>query len=69
MDNHQEELADALAQRNYLLATTPEGLAQTIVDLDESFSARTPYPRAEPEAFAALVDEEMCAAQEGRRSA
>lgn len=66
MDNHQEELAQALAQRNYLRATTPEGLADTLVALDDSPSARTPYPSAKPEAFAAIVDEEMCAAQEDR---
>lgn len=66
MDNHQEELADALAQRNYLRATTPEGLAGALVELDDSPSARTPYPPAKPEAFAAIVDEEMNAAQAGR---
>lgn len=66
MDNHQEELAEALAQRNYLRATTPEGLADTLVGLDDSPSARTPYPSAKPEAFAAIVDEEMCVAQEDR---
>lgn len=66
MDNHQEELAEALAQRNYLRATSPEGLADTLIGLDESPSAWTPYPRAKPEAFAAVVDEEMCAAQEDR---
>ncbi|CBJ31146.1 beta(1,4)-N-acetylglucosaminyltransferase [Ectocarpus siliculosus] len=66
MDNHQEELADALAQRNYLRATTPEGLAGALVELDDSPSARRPYPPAKPEAFAAIVDEEMRAAQDGR---
>lgn len=63
MDNHQEELAEAMAQRNYLAATTPEKLAQTLVDFDDSEHARTPYPAATPEAFAAIVDEEMCAVQ------
>lgn len=66
MDNHQEELAEALAQRNYLRATTPEGLAEALAGLDDSPSGRTPYPSPKPEAFAAIVDEEMCAAQEGR---
>lgn len=68
MDNHQEELADALAMRNYLLATTPHELARVLVELDDSPSARTPYPPARPEVFAAIVDEEVCAArdQEGR---
>lgn len=65
MDNHQEELAGALAQRNYLRATSPEGLADALLGMDDCDSARTPYPPAKPEAFAALVDEEMCAAQEG----
>lgn len=66
MDNHQEELAEAMAQRNYLVATTPEQLAQTLVDFDDSKSARTPYPAATPEAFAAVVDEEICAVQQRR---
>eukprot|EP00752_Nemacystus_decipiens_P004222 g3857.t1 len=66
MDNHQAELAEAMAQRNYLRATTPEELAATLVALDDSPSARTPYPSAKPEAFAAVVDEEMCIAQEDR---
>ncbi|CAN0182111.1 unnamed protein product, partial [Ectocarpus fasciculatus] len=66
MDNHQEELADALAQRDYLRATTPEGLASSLIELDDSPSARRPYPPAKPEAFAAIVDEEMRAAQDGR---
>lgn len=66
MDNHQQELAEALAQRNFLHATTPDKLAQSLAELDDSPSARTPFPTAKPEAFAALVDEEMSAAQEGR---
>ena len=53
-----------MANRNYLLATTPEGLSQTLVELDDSPSARTPYPPARPEVFAAIVDEEVCAARE-----
>lgn len=65
MDNHQEELADALAKRNHLRATTPAGLAEALLGMDGSDSARTPYPPAKPEAFAAIVDDEMCAAQEG----
>lgn len=65
MDNHQEELADALAQRNYLKATTPERLAQTLAELNDSPMARVPYPSANPDAFAAVVDDEMGAAQEG----
>ncbi|CAM9170448.1 unnamed protein product [Sphacelaria rigidula] len=64
MDNHQEELAEALAQRNYLVATTPEGLAQTLTEFDDSKGARTPYPAATPEVFAAIVNEEMCSAQQ-----
>ncbi|CAM9114911.1 unnamed protein product [Scytosiphon promiscuus] len=66
MDNHQEELAEALARRDHLRATTPRGLAATLIGLDDAPSARTPYPQPKPGAFAALVDEEMCAAQKGR---
>lgn len=66
MDNHQQELAEALARRNHLRATTPVGLADTLIELDDWQTARTPYPPPKPEAFAALVDEEMCAAQRGQ---
>lgn len=66
MGNHQEELAEALAQRNFLRATTPEKLAQTLAEFDDSPSARKPYPTAKPESFAVLVDDEMNAAQESR---
>ena len=66
MDNHQVELAEALAERGYLRATTPEVLARTLEEFDDSPSARTPYPPAQPQAFAALVDEEMYIANKGR---
>ncbi|CAM9222825.1 unnamed protein product [Hapterophycus canaliculatus] len=66
MDNHQQELAEALARRNHLRATTPEGLADTLIDFDDSPAARTSYPPPTPEAFVAVVDEEMCTAQKGR---
>lgn len=65
MDNHQEELAGALAQRNYLRATTSAGLADALLGVDNCDSTRTPYPPAKPEAFAAVVDDEMRAAQQG----
>lgn len=68
MGNHQAELADALAKRNYLRATTPEALARTLADFDDDPMKRTPYPAAKPEAFSRLVDAEMCGAQrDGRR--
>ncbi|CAM9526666.1 unnamed protein product [Choristocarpus tenellus] len=57
MNNHQEELANAMAERNYLLATSPEGLATTLSYLDES--RLQPYPTPRPEAFAAVIDDEM----------
>lgn len=66
MDNHQVELAEALAGRGYLRASTPEVLAQALEEFDDSPMARTPYPSAQPQAFAALVDEEMIIARKDR---
>lgn len=66
MDNHQVELAEALAERGYLRASNPEVLARTLSEFDDSPLARTPYPPARPQAFAALVDDEMSIARRGR---
>lgn len=66
MDNHQVELAEALAERGFLRASTPEVLAQTLEEFDDSPMERTPYPPAQPQAFADLVDEEMSIARRGR---
>lgn len=67
MDNHQEELANAMAERNYLLASTPECLPQALKKFIDFENTRTAYPTAKPEAFASLVDEEMHAAQQRTR--
>ncbi|CAN0096395.1 unnamed protein product [Discosporangium mesarthrocarpum] len=57
MHNHQEELASIMAERGYMLATTPRGLADAVAQLQEK--TILPYPLARPQAFVAVVDEEM----------
>jgi len=60
MGNHQEELAFALRQRNYLVAvaSSPARLLEALTQCDLA-TPRVPYPPRNPRAFAALVDEEM----------
>lgn len=65
MENHQRELADAMAKRMFLLATTPSDLATALNHLDSFVERRQEYSAPRPEAFAALVDEEMATAQDG----
>ena len=56
--NHQSELANALttAPHNYALATSPQGLLQTLRDLNLRQAALEPYPCPDRDAFPALVD-------------
>jgi len=56
MDNHQAELADALALRNHLVRTTPRQLTDALADFP---AALTPYPSVDLGAFPALVDDTM----------
>ena len=55
MDNHQSELADALADRGHLVATTVGNLEECL----RTFKGKefTPYPDKDFDAFPKLVDE------------
>lgn len=57
MDNHQAELADAMAAQNYCIATTCEHLAATLKTAD--LDALVPYPEPDESAFPRLVDQVM----------
>lgn len=62
MDDHQRELADALACEKYLLATDScSGLISFVHDHHEhqTFEHLVPYPGLNHLAFPALVDDEM----------
>lgn len=50
-DNHQTELADELAARAHLVATTPAGLAASLRALAERPPAFAPLPAADATAF------------------
>ncbi|KAF9036601.1 glycosyltransferase 28 [Panaeolus papilionaceus] len=54
-DNHQEELASALQEMQYLKSTGVENLAQTIREFDPT--AFEPFPPFEPSRFARVIDE------------
>lgn len=55
MDNHQAELADAMAEQRYCVATTCDELAHTLRTAD--FSALRTYPAPDELAFPQLVDQ------------
>ncbi|KDQ60751.1 glycosyltransferase family 1 protein [Jaapia argillacea MUCL 33604] len=57
LDNHQEELANALSALGHLKASTILDLPETISDLHTS--SLTPFPAPDESNFQALLDEEM----------
>ncbi|RLO08978.1 hypothetical protein DYB28_003356 [Aphanomyces astaci] len=54
MDNHQEELAGALAERHHLVATTCTLLASCLKAVD--LNTLEPYPDVDEAAFPSFVD-------------
>ncbi|KAJ1960710.1 N-acetylglucosaminyldiphosphodolichol N-acetylglucosaminyltransferase catalytic subunit alg13 [Dispira parvispora] len=54
MDNHQQELAEALAERNHLVATTPDSLLRTLQE--RKYRSLKPFPPSDPTVFARLLD-------------
>ena len=58
MDNHQLEIAGALADAGHLLIATPATLMDVLRDADLAALVAFPPPRLAP--FRRLVDEEMC---------
>ncbi|KAA1469539.1 glycosyltransferase 28 [Dentipellis sp. KUC8613] len=57
LDNHQEELAEALSKLGHLKSSTIGGLPQAINYLDKS--ALVPFPPFDGSRFQRLMDEEM----------
>jgi beta-1,4-N-acetylglucosaminyltransferase len=58
MDNHQSEIADAMAQRGYALATTPDQLLAVLQQ--DSIQQLKQYPApADPRAFVTALNLEM----------
>lgn len=54
MDNHQTELAEAMAEQKYCVATTCDALVETLRTMD--LSALQAYPDPDEDAFPRLVD-------------
>lgn len=57
LDNHQEELADALNTLGHLKASTVSDLAQTVLAFDASRLA--PFPQFDGSRFRRFLDQEM----------
>lgn len=57
MDNHQTELAEAMAAQRYCVQTEPQGLQRVLETAD--LEALVPYPDPDEDAFPALVDQTM----------
>ncbi|KAH9842583.1 glycosyl transferase [Rhodofomes roseus] len=57
LDNHQQELADALADLGHLKTCTVDTLAQTVESLDEA--SLVPFPQFDGSRFREMLDEEM----------
>ncbi|KAH7479905.1 hypothetical protein PRIC1_008546 [Phytophthora ramorum] len=61
MDNHQAELAEAMADQNYCLQTSVQGLQSTLEHGD--WDDLQPYPQPDEQAFPDLVDAVMGVAE------
>ncbi|KZO95293.1 glycosyltransferase family 1 protein [Calocera viscosa TUFC12733] len=57
MDNHQAELADALAKQGYIGVATPETLPEALVAFKPS--QLTPFPPFDGSKFLSILDDEM----------
>ncbi|KZT59006.1 glycosyltransferase family 1 protein [Calocera cornea HHB12733] len=57
MDNHQVELADALAKQGYLVSATPETLPEVLASFRPD--QLTPFPAFDGSKFLRIIDEEM----------
>ncbi|KAH9926164.1 glycosyltransferase family 28 C-terminal domain-containing protein [Fomitopsis serialis] len=57
LDNHQQELADALADLGHLRTCTVDTLAHTLESLDEA--SLVPFPQFDGSRFREMLDEEM----------
>ena len=59
MHNHQQELAEELASRRHLLATTPSGLQATLRELGERPPTLEPMPAPDETAFPSFLAAEL----------
>jgi len=55
MDNHQSELAEALAERKFLFCARPETLEETILHMD--LGSLVPYPLSSPTAVVKSINQ------------
>lgn len=55
-ENHQCELADALSEKKYCLATTPESLCATLEDSKVGFTSLVAFPSVDHTIFPAHLD-------------
>ena len=56
MDNHQKELAAALAEKKYCIYTTPKNLCSLLYN-DVKFDDLVPYPRPDNDVFPNFLNE------------
>lgn len=66
MDNHQTELAEAMAEQQYCVQTTCDTLLETLERAD--LSALVPYPDPDEEAFPRLVEQVMTGGSNGKKT-
>lgn len=66
MDNHQTELAEAMAEQRYCVATTCDALVDTLRTMD--LSALQAYPDPDEDAFPRLVDHVVKATRSGEET-
>ncbi|TFL07070.1 glycosyltransferase family 1 protein [Pterulicium gracile] len=57
LDNHQQELADALVERGHLRAASVQSLASVIAGMDAS--SIVPFPEVNSSRFRGLIDERL----------
>jgi len=56
-ENHQCELADALSEKKYCLATVPESLCETLIESKHAFTALVPFPSVNHDLFPNYLDQ------------
>ncbi|KAI8350138.1 UDP-N-acetylglucosamine transferase subunit ALG13 [Blakeslea trispora] len=57
MDNHQHELANAMADEGYVICSELSELADTIKNIHQI--SLKPFPKPDPQIFASVINEQM----------